>query len=441
MEITLDSYRHENKVTSLESGAIQKAMDSIHAAGGGRVVLKPGTYRCATIYLRSKVNLHLEEGALILGTGVLNDYPQPDGSFIDAVGDVRGKALIYAEGQSDFSITGKGIIDGNGGAFPIGSADHKFRPFLCRLVRCSNVLIDGIGMRAAAAWTCHLMDCEDMHIKNILIDSRVNENNDGIDIDSSRRVNIENCHIATDDDAICLKATSHKACEDITVTGCTLITECAALKIGTESYGDIRRVRMSDCNIPYAATGAIKILSSDGAYIEDVNITNIKIDRATGPIFIRLGERGRTYEKNALSKKAGKIKGITLRNISAKTFIPPKDIAQPFTGEIMPARGFSGVFITGLPNHHVEDIFLDDVQIEFTGTGVSNDIGRTLAEEPAMYPELFYFGALPAYGFYFRHARNIKLNNVRATLANKDARPLLASDDVLNLDATGLCGQ
>ena len=431
--LTLHSYRRESK-SALDSPAIQAAMDSCHEVGGGKVVLTPGTYRCGTLFLRDNVTLHLETGAIIVGSANLHDYPMPLVPFTDAVGDIRGRALLVAETASHIALTGGGVIDGNGGAFPIGHPDHNQRPFLCRLAYCKNIRISGVTLRGAAAWTCHLLGCEDALIEDIHIDSRINENNDGIDVDSCRRVTIRNCFIASDDDAICLKATLPEPCEDVQVSGCTLITECSALKLGTESYGDIRRVTIADCRIPFAGTGAIKLLTSDGGIFEDIEIRDIEIERGTGPIFMRLGSRGRTYIPGVEAKGPGKLRRVCFANIRARTFLPPKDIVQPFTGEMMPARAFSGVFVTGLPEQPVEDISFEGMEIAFSGGGQLQDIGRPLPEDPGMYPELYYFGALPAAGFYVRHAKTIWFNNMRASLQQPDPRPMFAYVDVEDVE-------
>ena len=383
--------------------------------------------------MRSGVTLHLELGAIIVGSGRLDDYPLPEITFVDAVGDIRGRALVMAENVSDFAITGEGIIDGNGGAFLLDAPEHKQRPFLFRLVNSSRFQVSGIMLRHAAAWTCHLMNCEDALIENIRIDSRVNENNDGIDIDSSRRVTVRHCEIFTDDDAICLKATRPEPCEDIEVHDCVLGTECSALKLGTESYGDIRRVNLHDCRVVYAATGAIKLLTSDGGIFEDVEIRNIDIDRGTGPIFLRLGNRGNTYAPGVPVKGPGAIRRVTIAGIRAKVFMPAKPIAIWFTKEIMPPEAFSGILFTGIPGHCIEDVTMEDCDIEFVGGFAGDPKLLNPPEQPALYPEHFYFGALPGAACFLRHARDLTLRRVKFSLQNPDSRPLLAVEDVENL--------
>jgi hypothetical protein len=436
--LTLGTYRREDH-HELDSIQIQAALDQCAASGGGIVRLLPGTYRCGTLHLRSSVTLHLERGAMILGSPRLADYPMPATPFVDAVGHTRGRALLIADRVSDFALTGEGIIDGNGGSFFPSDPDHRQRPFLLRLVDCSRLSLRGLTLRNAAAWTVHLLNCTDATLEDLVVDSRVNENNDGIDIDSCRRVIVRRCEVNTDDDAICLKSTRPEACEDIEVHDCTLSTECSALKLGTESYGDIRRVRLHDCRVRYAATGAIKLLTSDGGFIEDVEIRDIVIERGTGPVFLRLGHRARTYAPGSAPKGPGRLRRVRLSRIRATVFTPPKEIAIPFTGELMPAAAFSGMLLTGLPEQAIEDVTLEDCDFTFVG-GFSGDPATLQPpEQPAMYPEHFYFGTLPGAAAFYRHVRGLTLRGVRFTLASPDSRPLVAGEDVTDYrDDSGL---
>jgi hypothetical protein len=427
--LTLGTYRRENH-RELDSVEIQTALDACAAAGGGTVTLTPGTYRCGTILLRGGVTLHLERGAVLLGSPRLGDYPMPATPFVDAVGHTRGRALLVGDGIADFALTGEGVVDGNGGTFLPDDPDHRQRPFLVRLVDCARFTLADLALRNSAAWTVHLLNCTDATLERLAIDSRVNENNDGIDIDSCRRVVVRHCEVLTDDDAICLKSTRPEPCEDVEVHDCTLATECSALKLGTESYGDIRRVRLHHCRVLFAATGAIKLLTSDGGVFEDIEVSDIVVERGTGPVFLRLGQRARTYLPGAAPKGAGRLRRVRLARIRAKVFVPTKDIAIPFTGELMPAAAFSGMLLTGLPGHPIEDVTLEDCDFAFVG-GFAGDAGKlNPPEQPAMYPEHFYFGALPGAAAFYRHVRGLRLRQVRFSLEQPDSRPLVAGEDV-----------
>jgi hypothetical protein len=431
-EIRITTHRRNHR-SELSSPRIQQALDACAAAGGGSVILGPGSYRCGTLFLRDNVTLHLEAGAVILGSPRLEDYPEPRTSFVDAVGDIRGRALILGEGLSNACLTGEGVIDGNGGAFHQGTPEHPRRPFLMRLVHAKGVIIRGLQLRASAAWTVHLLDCEDALVENVTIDSRVNENNDGIDIDSSRRVTVRHCRIFTDDDAVCIKATRREPSEDIVVHDCELSTECGALKLGTESYGDMRRIRMHDIRIHYAATCAIKILTSDGAVIEDVGIHNVTADCTTGPVFLRLGARVRTYATGDTARPPGRLRRVTISCLQATVFQPDAPSLQHFTKQLIPPAAFSGIVMTGLPGHPIEDVSLKDSRISFVGGFEGDPSGLCPPEDPAMYPEHFYFGVLPASCAYMRHVKGVLLENVVLGLQHPDPRPQLFCEDVSDL--------
>ena len=232
----------------------------------------------------------LEKNATISGSRNIEDYPDNEASFVDAVGQRRGKTLILANKIKNVSIVGDGEILGNGSGF-----DMDTRPFLIRIVDCENVKIERIKLTDAAAWCLHINRCFDINIKNVSIDSHCNENNDGIDIDSSENVNVENCNIISGDDGICLKTTSERPCKNIFVKDCKVSSGWAGFKIGTESVGDFSHIRVTGCYFYDTLGCGIKIVPTDGANVSDVIISNIQMENCTGPIFIALGERLRSY--------------------------------------------------------------------------------------------------------------------------------------------------
>ena len=412
---------------------IQHLIDECAGKGGGRVVIPAGRHETGTIELRSNVELHLEAGAVLCGKPDLEAYPLPASFFYDAMKQTRGRALILADGVENVTITGSGAIDGNGQAWPDTHPRHAERPFLIRLINCKNVRLEGVALRNPAAWTCHLQNCEDVKLHELAIDSRVNHNNDGIDIDSCRRVSVVDCRITTGDDAICLKSTLPFPCEEIEARNCELSSDCGAIKLGTESYGDIRKVHIHDCRVRYAGLGAIKLLTSDGGIIEDVVIDNIEIQAATGPIFFRLGARGNVYAAGEACKPAGALRRVTLRNIRGNVILPDHPVKNYWTGKQEPPRALSCLFLTGLPESAIEDVTLENIDLAFAGGGLPEDVSRVPTEQPEAYPELHHFGVLPASCIYLRHARRIALRNVRARLKTPDARPALVKNDVQEL--------
>ncbi|MGC1363556.1 MAG: glycosyl hydrolase family 28 protein, partial [Silvibacterium sp.] len=253
---------------ALDTRAFQRAIDACSHSGGGIVEVPPRTYVIGTVYLKSGVTLHLAEGAVLLGSTNPKDYGLVD-SFKDAVNRVRGFTLIGAIDAQDVRITGKGTVDGRGIELQKNGNGPDARPFLVRWVRCRGVEISDVELKNSAAWTMHFFQCQDANVSGVRIDSFGVDNNDGIDIDSSQRITVEDCTIFSEDDSICIKTTSVVPSMQIRVRNCTLRTHHGAMKIGTESMGDIEDVVFSQCRVIDAREGAIKFCSEDGANIRN----------------------------------------------------------------------------------------------------------------------------------------------------------------------------
>ena len=396
----------------LDTIAIQSAIDAASSAGGGVVWFGPGRYITGTLLLKTGVTLDLAQDATLLGSTDPADYRLLE-PFVDAVGATRGYALIGCVDAHNVGITGAGIIDGRGAMLQAsGSKDPSARPFLLLCLRSAAVGIEGISLVNSSAWTMHVFQCSDVTISHIRIRSVGLANNDGIDIDSSQRVHVEGCAIETGDDAICLKTTSSKPCNDITVKGCTMTTSCAAFKIGTESAGDFSAIRVSDCHVVEANLGAIKILSVDGANIHDVLVERIQVDDADTPIFLRLGARGRTFHPGDVARLPGTLSNVVIRDMDVKH-----------------ARRI-GILISGIPGHVIENVTLEQITITMSGE-LETQLPPQPAENPAEYPEVRMFGGnLPAFGIYGRHLRGLRMRQVAISGIAGDTRPeRLLSDD------------
>jgi len=400
----------------LDTRAIQAAVDACAASGGGAVYFSPGAYLSGTVFVRSGVALELEAGATLLGSKNLADYPAVNAKIRSYTDNYTDKSLIYAEQASGIAILGRGAIDGQGAAF---SGPYKLRPYLIRVVNCRNVLVEGVAIRNSPMWVQHYLASEGVEICNITVHSLVNHNNDGIDIDGCQRVRISGCDIVSGDDAIVLKSTLDRPCRDVVVNNCILSTRCNALKLGTESNGGFENIVVSNCAIYDTNLAGIAVEMVDGGVLDRVMFNNIAIQKAGAPIFIRLGDRARPFTENGPKPPVGRLCNVTISNVEA----------------VAAAR--HGCSITGLPGHEAENVTLENVRIEFPGGGTADDAGRDIPENPAAYPEFKMFGVLPAYGFYCRHVKNLKLRNIETRLAAQDARPALVCDEVEDLELAG----
>ncbi|MBE6356779.1 MAG: hypothetical protein E7058_06660 [Lentisphaerae bacterium] len=400
---------------------IQKEIDLCAANGGGVVTVPAGNYHSGTVYLRSNVTLHLAKDAVICGSENPDDYPAVQDKFCDGADQERGRALILAENVSNCAIEGDGIISGSSKAFAPGSGKYDMRPMLLRFVNSSNIRLTDIHLRDSAAWTCHLRGCEKVKIERINIFCHTNHNNDGIDVDSCSDVEITSCQIDSGDDAVCLKSTLDRPCENILIHACRLRSEAATFKIGTETYGDIRHVVFRNNTIVDGEMGAIKIFSADGANVSDIEISNIEITSATNPLFIRLGARGRVYS-DCPAKNCGSIRNIRIDGLHGNIRHHALPIrAAHLPGKQTPEFSHNCISLMGLPDKALENIQLDNIDLTFPG-GADEPAWETIPERADGYPELGYYGILPASCFYGRHVKNLQTGRITSRLAAADCR-------------------
>ncbi len=417
---------------TLDTRAIQKAIDSCHENGGGTVYMPAGSYLSGTLVFRDNITLFLDSGATLLGSTDLQDFPSMIPAFRSYT-DVNytEKSLIYAENVENIAIIGRGIIDGQGeeDAYQLksGPANYKKRPYMIRMIECHNVLLRDVKIINSPMWVQHYLACENVNIDGITVHSNVNHNNDGIDIDCCNKVRISNCEINSGDDAIVLKATAPQDCENITITNCVLSSHCNAFKCGTESTGGFKNITFSNSTIYDTRLSGIALEMVDGGTMDRVVISGITMKDVKGGIFIRLGNRARPY----LSTGAG--------GPSKQQYVPEAGLEKPPVGTLgniiirdVIATGISkvGCSITGIPARSAENITLENLQLSFVGGGGTDLVTWDVPEQIDRYPEHSMFGTLPAYGFYCRHVNNLKFRDIQLDYAGSEERPAMMFDDI-----------
>lgn len=428
---------------TMDTKAIQTAIDRCHAAGGGRVYLHNGQFLSGTIYLKSHVTLFIEAGATLLGSANVDDYPITASKYPAYTGDlVTNKAFIYAEDAENISIQGRGTIDGRGDDFhgPYLFPSFSGRPRIIHLRNCRDVQVRDLTLRNSGSWVQSYQSCRNLVIDGITVDSRENKdiekpryatvggrNTDGLDLVDCELVRISNCFIDSGDDAICLKSFSpDEGCRNITITNCTVSSNASGIKIGTETSGAFEDITISNCTVFDTRVDGISIMTVDGARIERITISNILMRRVRGaPIFIRLGSRNRLYRKN-VTAKAGILRDVQISNVQ---------------GDLLSGWSCS---ITGVPGFPVENIVLKDIRLRFTkndaeqNKSTASGPNKEVPELEKDYPNGKMFGRLPASGFFIRHAKNITLDRVSLDFTAEENRPALVTDDVVGLEIIGL---
>lgn len=413
---------------ALETMAIQKAIDKC-CEQNMTLIINKGIYKTGTLYLRDNTTMFFEQGAKIIGSDNIDDYPDNPASFVDAVGQKRGKTLILGYQIKNVKIEGLGEINGQGEKFDEMHPAHDIRPFLVRLVKCTQISISGLHFKNSAAWCLHFRDCLDVNIDKIDVYNRCNSNNDGIDIDSSRNIAIKNIRIDSGDDALCLKSTGENSCENVSIEDSYVSSGWAGFKIGTESVGDIKHITVRKCVFEDILGCGIKIVPTDGARVEDVKIQDVKMINCTGPIFIACGERLRKYAgigRNDYSK----IKDITIENIVADVISAP--VRGLYLGEIW-GNAVGGVIVSGTNNNHIENIVFNNLVLSLPGGITQNPNIGDVVELREQYPEFHLFDIVPAKGIFIRNANTVFLEQIKISFKKTDIRELVFFKNVTSI--------
>ncbi|SMC95195.1 Polygalacturonase [Pedobacter africanus] len=418
---------------SLNTSAIQKAIDACNLSGGGRVIFPEGKFLSGTIVMKDNVTIHFEKNAVLLGSTDLRDYRNLD-PFTEGLGIDVGWALLVAVDVKNIRLEGAGMIDGQGSAI---KAKHiltdtrpegqrwGLRPFLLRVVRCDGVTVNDVTLKYAGAWTSHYFQSRNLHIENVKILSVGVAHNDGIGIDGCQDVVIKNCDVESGDDALVFKTTSSKmACKNIEVSGLRLKSHQAGIKMGTESMAAFENIRISKCHIYDTRNGGIKLLTVDGAHLRNVEITDITMEEVRTPMLFRLGSRLSVFRKNSDTKQStGTFENVVIRNVKANAAA---------NAQLMPP---SGILITGVPGHYITNLTLENIEISLAGGGLAEHARQAVPEAIDQYPEVKTFGPrVPAYGVWARHVKGLKLKNIKFNLERKDLRPALVCEDGTDIE-------
>lgn len=303
---------------TLDTKAIQAAIDDCSAHGGGQVILEDGRFLTGRIDMKSGVDLHIQRDAVLLGSTNVEDFPEIITDFwrTEYAPRFNRRCFIYAEDCEDIAITGRGVIDCQGRAYVrpmteeeiakrphmsylripmplpegsaplneattmVGSAPHPLDPRSTSLaparvaffIGCKNVLVEDITMRnQPAGWSYWVCDCENVHFHRAQILAAVDmPNNDGIHINCCRNVTVSDCNITCGDDCIVVRAYSaplheNKVCEKVAVTNCNLTSHACAVRVGWINDGVIRNCTFSNLNITESCTGLCMYLPGNPA--------------------------------------------------------------------------------------------------------------------------------------------------------------------------------
>ena len=416
----------------LETDAINKTVAACVKAGGGTVYLPPGKYLTGTIVLKSHVTLDLDAGATILGSESPDDYPtckDPWGGDKDEI-----SSLIYAEDAENVTITGRGILNGQGQIWwkrqwlmapkrgMPGAKTHeelaevkkisRGRPQLIRLVRCSDVVIEHLNLTNSASWNIHPIFCDFVRVDGVTISTPVpSPNTDGINPESCRNVQILNCRIDTGDDCVTLKSGINEVGrrmgrpdENITIANCVMKKGHGGVTIGSEMSGGVHNVTVANCVFQGTDIGIrIKAQRGRGSVVEGLTVANVVMQDVSHPFTITTFYQGNDKPGDVFPVDEGTphFRDFLFSNITARG---AQDAGS----------------ITGLRELPIEDISFSHVHIQaakgFTCTNAREisflDVVINTSEGPAL---------------ILRNATDIDSSRLRTQVPHKDI-PLVDSD-------------
>jgi hypothetical protein len=406
---------------TLDTAAIQKAIDAA-AAAGGQVLLRGGKkYLVSTLVLKSGIDFHLaDDGELLASTNRAHYPPDADG-------------ILTAQGATGLTISGSGNINGRAKEF---MTDYNqageiwrfgpFRPKIFVLTACKDLEVRDISFSDAAFWGLHMIGCERVLVDRVKVRNLLDVPNcDGIDPDHCRDVEIRNCDIVCGDDAIVVKSTrqsiDYGACRNIRVHDCVMTTKDSGLKIGTETTQEIAGVRFERCEIRSCCRG-LNIQLRDEGNVRDILFSDIRFTSQyqAAPWWGRGEAISLTAFPRTKETKLGRISGVQIRNVTG--------------------RAENSVRVNGCAESRISDVTLENVSVEldrFTSYPGGFFDNRPTTAYPDVEPH-----RTPAYSI--RHAAGVVLRNCKATWGKTHPdyfTHALEAENVTDLSLTAFTGE
>ena len=323
----------------LATAAIQKAIDSAASQGGGTIEVPKGTFLSGSIFLKDGVDLMLDEGAVLLGSNHIEDYPTLP-TRIEGHFQPWRAALINASHRSHLTIAGKGKLDGNGimfwAAFWQRRKENKActnleveRPRLIFIDRCNDVRVTGLTLKDSGFWNLHLYRCTNVTLEGLTISAPSTGNilapsTDGIDIDSSQNVTVRHCDISVNDDNIALKGskgpladqdTDSPPVENITIEDSSFGDGNGMVTCGSEAT-TVRNVTVRNCRI-YGKTNllCLKLRPDTPQKYQNITIDGIVLTGGTGRI-LEVSPWTQFFNLAGHKPPSREISNLTIRNVS-----------------------------------------------------------------------------------------------------------------------------
>lgn len=436
--------------------AIEKAAET-----KGTVLVAGGDYVTTTIFLKSNVTLFIQRGSSLEANKRGEGYNQ--------------LGIIHADSQHNITITGGGKVKGNGEYFgrkPLLDANVTQHPDVIDVIEmrktyraqlrfaheskyggpvyfknCTDVQAYNFIIENAAHWSFRLENCNGVDIKDFIINNnRHTANADGFDIAGTSNINISHCFVSTADDGICLKNAiwlgNRGPMENIHIMNCEVISCANSCKIGTETTYDIKNVLIEDCSLfmtdiyPGTVSG-IAIESADGSVVSNITVRNIKMNRVTCPVFIRLCNRNRAAVVNAQSANAIEFAQTARKGGSADkdTFNMLGEVRDIYIENITADQVEIPIILAGFTQKnktkYVDNITLKNIDMQYAPYKEIYDKRSFIPEYADVYPEAWRFRNLPSYGIWARHVKGLELLDFNCSVPRSSWKKEMIMEDVI----------
>lgn len=409
---------------TVDTRAIQRAIDECAAAGGGRVTFAPGQYVTGALFLKSGVHLHVEAGVTLLASLEDADYPRQP-TRVAGIEMTWPAGLINVCDQRNVEISGGGTIDGRGEKWwqrfeklreryqPRGlrwAADYDAeRVRMLVVTRSRDVTLEGLELRRAGFWTVQILYSEHVTASRLKIRDNTGPSTDGVDIDSSRYVRVSNCDIDNNDDDICLKAGRdadglrvNRPTEHVFIHDNLTRRGSGVISFGSETSGGIRHV------VAYRNRGLgtkeglrFKSARTCGGVIEDIWVRDLRLEKVPLAFTFTLD----WYPSYSYAR------------IPADVQDPPAHW-HVLCAPVVPAeRG-----LAEFKNITIEDVQIQGARSVFSATG--------LPERPLQDIRFRNIEARAGQAGTIEHARDWTLENVRITAADGQPVRILQSTNI-----------
>jgi hypothetical protein len=430
-------YGAKNDGSARSTEAIKKAIQAAAKAGGGTVYFPAGTYVTGAIQMVSNLVLNIDAGATLKFHTDLSEYPLVKGRY-EGTEAITPSPLIGGENLENIAITGRGTLTTDNAewvkrtAVPeaksmwesiyerlekhesVPESDYRkaspfLRPSFIRPMKSKNVLIEGVHIVGSSMWTLHILYCENVVIRNVIVETNPGHNTDGVDIDSSREVRISDSFFSTGDDAICIKSGKdadgrrvNRSTENVTITNCTIQHGHGAVVLGSETAGSIRNIAASNIVSQHTDKGVrIKSGRARGGTVENIRFDNWIIEDPAGAA-IEVTNYYTRIPNEPVSVRTPIFRNITVSRMTVN-------------------RAPIAVSIEGLPEMPIEGLHLMDI----VATNVKAGLRAFNTEGLELHNISINPGQGPA--FLIRKSTNLEIDAIQSRLPS--AAPVLRLDD------------